>query len=83
MQYPLSGKATGILSREYEKKIMATETIKSQTAGKGESISRCELIRLFHSLSDDRILEKRHEYLQTKTYRLVIFDSKAEIKALA
>ena len=83
MQYPLSDKATTILSEGYENMIMATETIKSQTAGKGGSISRRELIRLFHNLSNDRILEKRHEHLQTKTYRLIVFDGDAEIKALA
>ena len=58
---------------------MATETVKSQTGGKGKSILRFEIIRLFHNLSDDRILEKRHEHLETKTYRLIVFDGEAEI----
>ena len=58
---------------------MATETVRSQTVEKGRGITRSEIIRLFHNLSNDRILEKRHEHLQTKTYRLIIFDGEAEI----
>ena len=58
---------------------MATETVRSQTVEKGRGVTRSEIIRLFHNLSDDMILEKRHENLETKPYCLIIIGSEAEV----
>ena len=68
-----------MLGMGYEKRIMATEIVKSQTVGKGRSILRFEIVPLYHNFSNHRILEKRHEHLETKTYRLIVFDGEAEI----
>ena len=59
--------------------IMAMEMVKSQTVGKVTSRARFEIVRLSRSFSNHIILEKRHEHLETKTYRLIIFDGEAEI----